>query len=177
MMQPIPSHPDIGQLSYQLLYGEVLKRVLQQARDGLLTPHWRDLVATMPMLSGPDPMGVHPLIVTAINEHPYAAWEPGRSPGWREAVDNWFDDSRKALADHRRITMTQHAELTQVTALISVSARIAMAPSVTDAMAQLSSLDARQRRHCPTVPLNLHYGARQAERLLPGSSGDRRRRH
>ena len=47
MTQPSPDPEHAGQLLYQLLYGEELQRVLQNARDGMLVPHWRELVATM----------------------------------------------------------------------------------------------------------------------------------
>ncbi len=143
MTHPLPTPGDTGQLLYQLLYVEVLQRVLQNARDGSLVPHWRELVATMSPLSGPDPMGVHSLVVTAINERPRAAWEPGFSPGWRAAADSWFDAARGALSEHRRLTLMQHAELAKLTELLPVATRAAMAPSVTDAMEQVSSLDAR----------------------------------
>lgn len=143
MNQPSPSPEHAGQLLYQLLHGEVLQRVLQNARDGLLLPHWRESVATMSPLSGPDPMGIHALVVTAINERAPAAWEPGFSPGWRAAADSWFNDARRALAEHRRLTLIQHAELTKLTELLPVATRISMAPSVDDAMAQISSLDDR----------------------------------
>ncbi|KUH89417.1 hypothetical protein [Mycobacterium sp. IS-1556] len=144
MTQASPNHGEqAGQLLYQLLYIEVLQRVLQNARDGLLVPHWRELVVTMSPLSGPDPMSVHPLVVAAINERPRAAWEPGCSPGWRAAADSWFDEARRALAEHRRLTLVQHAELTKLTELLPVSTRTSMAPSVVDALDQISSLDAR----------------------------------
>lgn len=139
MTQPSPNP---GQLLYQLLYGEVLQRVLQKARDGLLVPHWRDLVATMSPLSGPDPMGVHSLVVTAINERPRAAWEPGHSSGWRTAVDSWFNDARVVLAEHRRLTLVQHADLTKLNALMPIASRIATSPSVADAIERLSKFDA-----------------------------------
>lgn len=98
MTQPSPNPGEqVGQLLYQLLYVEVLQRVLQNARDGSLVPHWRESVATMSPLSGPDPMGVHALVVTAINELPRAAWEPGCGPGWRDAADSWFDAARRSV--------------------------------------------------------------------------------
>lgn len=143
MTQPLPNHQDSGQLLYQLLYVEVLQRVLQQARDGLLVPHWRDTVAAMSPLSGPDPMSVHPLVVTALNEMPYAAWEPGHSPGWRAAADSWFATARTALAEHRRLTLMQHAELTKLAELVPISARAAMSPSMAAALDQIASLDDR----------------------------------
>jgi hypothetical protein len=96
------------------------------SRDGLLVPHWRELVATMSPLSGPDPMSLHPLVVTATNERPRAAWEPGSSPGWRAAADSWFDAARGALAEHRRLTLNQHAELAKLTELVPVPTRTAM---------------------------------------------------
>ena len=132
-----------GQLLYQLLYTEVLQRVLQQARDGLLVPHWRDLVATMSPLSGPDPMSVHPLVVAAINEMPHAAWEPGHSPGWRAATDSWYDGARGALAEHRRLMLMQHAQLTKTAEILPVAARTFMAPSVSDALDQIADIDTR----------------------------------
>lgn len=141
-VSPNPSERS-GQLLYRLLYIEVLQRVLQSARDGVLAPNWRELVATMSPLSGPDPMGVHPLVVTAINEMSPAAWEPGRSPGWRQAADSWFDAARAALAEHHSLTLIQHAELAKVAGLLSVSTRASMAPSLAEALEQISSLDAR----------------------------------
>ena len=132
-----------GQLLYQLLYIEVLQRVLQQARDGLLVPHWRDMVAAMSPLSGPDPMRVHPLVVAAINEMPHAPWEPGHSPGWRAAADSWFTAARSALAERRRLTLIEHADLTKLAELVPISARAAMAPSVAEALDQIASLDDR----------------------------------
>lgn len=89
MTQPSSNGPDTGQLLYKLLYNEVLQCILQNARDGLLVPHWRELVATMSPLSGPDPMGVHPLVATAINELPLANWEPGRST-WLASGRRWL---------------------------------------------------------------------------------------
>jgi hypothetical protein len=53
----------LGQLSFRLYYGEVLRQALQKARDGNLDPQWRENVANSSMLSGllsgPDPYGVH----------------------------------------------------------------------------------------------------------------------
>lgn len=144
MTQPLPVDSEKpGQLVYQLLYIEVLKRVVQNARDGLLAPHWRDLVATMSPLTGPDPMSVHPLVVAAINEMPYAAWEPGHSPGWRVAADSWFATARTALAEERRLMLMYHADLTKLAELVPISARAAVAPSVADALGEVASLDDR----------------------------------
>ena len=59
------------------------------------------------------------------------------------AADSWFSDARVALAEHRRLTLMQHAELTKLTELLPVSTRTTMAPSVVDALEQIYSLDAR----------------------------------
>jgi hypothetical protein len=115
MTHPPPdASKSLGQLSFRLYLGEVLRQSLQQARDGVLGPQWRENVATSSRLSGlrsNDPYGILLPIVTAINEMPRAAWEPGHSPGWRAAVDSWFAASRAALAEHRNITLEQHAQI------------------------------------------------------------------
>ena len=145
MTQSLPLDDDEkpGQLYYQLLYLQVLQRVLQDARDGLLVPHWRDLVATMSPLTGPDPMSVHPLVVAAMTEMPYAAWEPGHSPGWRAAADSWFAAARTALAEERRLMLMHHADLTTLAELVPISARAALASSVADALGEIARLDDR----------------------------------
>jgi len=81
MTHPTPdASKSLGQLSFRLYLGEVLRQALQQARDGVLGPQWRENVATSSRLSGlrsNDPYGILLPIVTAINEMPRAAWEPG----------------------------------------------------------------------------------------------------
>jgi hypothetical protein len=131
-----------GQLSFRLYYGEVLRQALQRARDGLLDPQWRENVAHSSALSGPDPSGVYASVVTAINEMRTAAWEPGNSPGWRAALDSWYNDSRAALAAHRTITLAQHATLTELGASMSAAARLATWQAVGDTIAQISRTDA-----------------------------------
>jgi hypothetical protein len=45
MTAPAPNPGEqVGQLLYQLLSVEVLQRVLRNARDGSLVPHWHELV-------------------------------------------------------------------------------------------------------------------------------------
>lgn len=146
MSQPsLDPSESIGQLSFRLYYGEVLRQALQEARDGRLDPQWREKVADSRALLGlqsADPHGVRLSVVTAINEMPRAAWEPGYSTGWRVALDSWFDASRAALADHRNIALQQHATFTRLGASMAAAARLA-APSITDAMARISDNDAR----------------------------------
>ena len=146
------SHPycdpreSLGQLNFRLYYGEVLRRALQKARDGVLDPQWRDYVAHSSALSGlvpeADPHGVRSSVVTAINEMPAAQWEPGHSPGWRQALDQWFDDSRAALAEHRNIILEQHSGLTTLGASMPAVLRLA-APSISDVIMRITDTDAR----------------------------------
>jgi hypothetical protein len=134
----------LGQLSFRLYYGEVLRQALQEARDGNLDPQWRENVANSSVLSGllssPDPYGVHLSVVTAINEMPRAAWQPGHSPGWRAALDSWFDDSRNALAEHRTMTLAQQANATKPVVSLSVAALVTTSPS--DTIARIARIDA-----------------------------------
>lgn len=145
------SHPysdpreSLGQINFRLYYGEVLRQALQKARDGVLDPQWRNHVAHAGALAGlvpaADPYGVRSSVITAVNEMPPAAWEPGHSPGWREALDTWFNDSRSALAEHRNITLEQHSRLTRLGASMSAVVRIAT-PSISDAIMRITDTDA-----------------------------------
>lgn len=142
MAYPIPNPGDsLGQLSFRLYYGEVLRQALQQARDGVLHPQWRENVGSSSRLSGlqhSDPYGVRLSVVTAINEMPRAAWEPGHSPDWRAALNSWFDASRAALAEHRKTVLDQHATMTQS----SMTARVRLtAPTAGDALTKITELD------------------------------------
>ncbi|BBY96337.1 hypothetical protein MGALJ_60060 (plasmid) [Mycobacterium gallinarum] len=93
-------------------------------------------------MTGADPYGVHAAVVTAINEMPSAAWEPGHSPGWRAALDSWFDDARAALIEHRTMSLAQHATSAKLGASMPVAARVATSPSVIDAIALITRSDA-----------------------------------
>ena len=144
MATRFPDHDEtLGQLNFRLYFGEVLREALQRARDGLLEPQWRDNVAAGSRLShlqSNDPYGVFVPVVTAINEMPRAAWEPGHSPGWRAALDSWFDASRAALAEDRNIKLEQHAKNTN---LGMIAARVA-APSAHAALTQIANTDAQK---------------------------------
>jgi hypothetical protein len=147
MVHPFPAEASesLGQLSFRLHFGEVLREALQQARDGVLDPQWRETVATSSRLSGlqsNDPYGILLPVVTAIYEMPRAAWEPGHSPGWRTALDSWFDASRAALAEHRDITLTEHAKITRLGTSTTAAARIS-ARSVPEAITKIADADAR----------------------------------
>lgn len=142
------AHPDgsdsLGQLNFRLYYGEVLREALQRARDGVLDPQWRDKITTssrLAALQANDPYGVCLPVVTAINEMPPAAWEPGHSPGWRLALDSWFQAARAALTEHRSIELEQHAKLSNLDA--AVWARLT-APSAAGTLAQVADLNARK---------------------------------
>lgn len=146
MAHPFPNDREtLGQLNFRLYFGSALREALQQARDGVLQPNWRETVAASSRLSGlqtNDPYGVLLPVVTAINEMPRAAWEPGHSPGWRTALDSWFDASRTALAEDRNITLEQHARMTRLGSSMSTAARIS-ARSVEDVIAQIAATDAQ----------------------------------
>jgi hypothetical protein len=147
MSLPFPDDREsLGQLNFRLYFGGVLREALQRARDGLLEPQWRDNVAAGSRLShlqSSDPYGVLVPVVAAINEMPRAAWEPGHSPGWRTALDSWFDASRAALAEDRNITLEQHAKMTKLGPSMVIAARVA-APSAEAALTQIANTDAQK---------------------------------
>ena len=61
----------------RLLENEVLIRALQQARDGILSPQWRDTLEENGALAdAPDFRGVHGAVIATIQAMPLAAWEP-----------------------------------------------------------------------------------------------------
>lgn len=135
----------LGQLNFRLYYGAVLRQALQQARDGMLEPDWRESIAdssTIVHLRTSDPYGVRLPVITAISEMPRAAWEPGHSPGWRVAVDSWFGAARAALAEDRSIALEQHARATSLGASVAASARL-VASSATEAIESITDADAR----------------------------------
>lgn len=139
-----PPGGGLGPLYFRLYHGEVMRQALQQARDGVLSPQWRENVGRSGALSGlqsSDPYDVRESVVTAINEMPVCAWEPGHSPGWRAALDSWFDAARGALAEHRAVNLEQHANAAKLGASMATAARFA-ARSIAHAMAQLADNDA-----------------------------------
>lgn len=146
MAHPFPNDSEsLGQLSFRLYFGAVLREALQQARDGVLQPDWRENVAASSRLSGlhtNDHYGVLLPVVTAINEMPRAAWEPGHSPGWRTALDSWFDASRTALAEERNITLEQHARMAKLGSSMTTAARISTR-SVEEAITKIAATDAQ----------------------------------
>ncbi|MBU8841573.1 hypothetical protein [Mycolicibacterium goodii] len=134
----------LGQFNFRLYFGAVLREALQRARDGVLEPQWRENVASSSKLSAlnvSDPYGVLLPIVTAINEMPRAAWEPGQSPGWRTAVDSWFAASRAALVDYRTILLEQHAAIERHGHSIVTAARFT-AHSVEEVLTRIAATDA-----------------------------------
>jgi hypothetical protein len=73
-------------------------RVLEQARDGGLSPTWRDDLppSNLALGSGAVVEAVE-MAVKEIRQMPYAAWEPEHAPDWRTALDAWYIDSRGLL--------------------------------------------------------------------------------
>jgi hypothetical protein len=73
-------------------------RVLEQARDGSLSPTWRDDLPPSNVARGSGAVvEAVEMAVKEIRQMPYAAWEPEHAPDWRTALDAWYIDSRGLL--------------------------------------------------------------------------------
>jgi hypothetical protein len=71
---------------------------LERARDGSLSPTWRD---ELPLSNASLPPGASiegfEMAVDKIRQMPYPAWEPGHAPDWQTALGAWYIDSRSLL--------------------------------------------------------------------------------
>lgn len=96
---------DPTQLYYRLLRNTLLGKTLQRARDGLLTPTWRDSLHEDPAVRHNYSADVHALVLADILESPTAPWEPGHAPDWRTALTAWYTSARAALGESRQLNM------------------------------------------------------------------------
>ncbi|VEG41070.1 Uncharacterised protein [Mycolicibacterium flavescens] len=94
----------------RLLENEVLIRALQQARDGILSPQWRDTLEENGALAdAPDFQGVHGAVIATIQAMPLAAWEPGVNSETRSALDRWYHDASDELGKSYEHRLRTHA--------------------------------------------------------------------
>lgn len=94
----------------RLLENEVLIRALQQARDGILSPQWRDTLEENGALAdAPDFRGVHGAVIATIQAMPLAAWEPGVNSDTRSALDRWYHDASAELGKSYEHRLRTHA--------------------------------------------------------------------
>lgn len=104
----------------------LLDKALEQARSGRLTPTWRDEL--QPPATGMPAGAVFndagKLAVEEVRQMPYAAWEPGHSPGWREALEAWYIDSRSVLTQgYTNTTRQMAATISSLDKVVSQSVR------------------------------------------------------
>jgi len=80
---------------------QILRQILDSARQGTLTTSWRDTLQP-PTYSLPAHLiytDSDLLAVEEIREMAPAAWEPGHVASWREALDAWYLAYRAVLID------------------------------------------------------------------------------
>jgi hypothetical protein len=104
MTQLLPDeHPfnDASRHHHGSIRSQILRNTLDSARKGTLKTSWRDdlqppidSIPAQPIYTDPD----H-LVVEEIRQMPPAAWEPGNSSNWRDAVDAWYLAYRAVLID------------------------------------------------------------------------------
>jgi hypothetical protein len=86
---------------YGSIRSQILRATLDRARKGTLTTSWRDdlqpsidSIPARPISTDPDHLAIE-----EIRQMPRAAWEPGHSRNWRDALDSWYLAYRAVLID------------------------------------------------------------------------------
>src|ERR1700752_2209809 len=92
---------DASRHGYGSIRSQMLRNALDSARKGTLKTSWRDDlqppiygIPAQPIYTDPERLAIED-----ICQMPLAAWEPGNSSNWRDALDAWYLASRAVLID------------------------------------------------------------------------------
>jgi len=112
-----PTSP--GSTYYSSASTWMLRRVLDKARTGRLSPQWREEeTATLNPPPGQALSDAHRILIQEIAELEPAPWEPGRAATWREALNAWFVASllieATQFANSMNLTVRQVASFTRM---------------------------------------------------------------
>lgn len=86
--------PAIDHFRYETTRLTLLRTYLQCAREGTLSPDWRETLTEI------HPAGEHEdraRAIADIAETPPADWEPDKGVGWRRALDSWYEATTNCL--------------------------------------------------------------------------------